>query len=118
MSRSQVHDIKNNFGQGLTPAHTGFSGGVSLVGPASGNHLRVYKIQINGPADQGSAAEIEVQDGSGSIMHTFPVKASGEASVDFGSRYLRFDTAVRFTRGTAIDDLVFGSVFYTENVNQ
>ncbi len=118
MSRAQVHDIKNNFGQGLTPAHTGFSGGVSLVGPASGRHLRVFKIVMNGPADQASAVEIELQDGTGAVMHTFPVAANGKSEVDFGSRHLRFNTAVRFTRGTGQDDLVFASVFFTENVNQ
>lgn len=117
MSRSIVHDLKNNFGQGLTVAHTEFSGAVSLVGPATGNHLRIYKVSVDGPVGQGAAAEIEMQDGTGAVLHTFPISTEGHSEIDLGSRFIKFDTAVRFTRGTAQNDAVFVSVFYQERAN-
>lgn len=117
MSRSIVHDLKNNFGQGLTTAHTSFSGSVSLAAPSAGFHLRVFKVAVDGPVGLGNAVEVQMNDDNGNSLHVFPVAAQGHAEIDLGSRFLRFDSAIGFTRATAQEDQVFVTVFYTEHVN-
>ena len=55
MSRANIHDIKNNFGQALASVNTNLSGAASLATPAAGNNLRVFKIRCVAPTDMVAA---------------------------------------------------------------
>lgn len=110
MSRSLVNDIKNNFGQPLASVHTNLSGGASLASPASGQHLRVFKVLCTAPIGMSSAQTIVLEDGFDTgVRHTFPVPVDGQSELNLGSRSLRFDTSVCLT---GPDENVLVTVFY------
>lgn len=101
MSRANIHDIKNNFGQSLVATHTNLSGAASLATPAAGEHLRVFKIVCVAPTDMVAAQTVQVTDGdAGAVLHTFAVPLLGESILDVGSRFLQFSNSVSFTGAT------------------
>lgn len=98
MSRANIHDIKNNFGQALVSVNTNLSGAASLATPAAGEHLRVFKILCVAPTDMVAAQTVQVTDSdTGAVLHTFAVPLLGESVLDLGSRFLQFDSSVSFT---------------------
>lgn len=112
MSRANIHDLKNNFGQSLTPCHTNLSGGASMVSPGASAHLRVFKVVCEAPTDMSAAQTVQIQDGtSGDIMHTFSVPLLGQSVLDLGSRSLQFDTSVHLT---GAEENVQVTIFYDE----
>lgn len=119
MSRANVHDIKNNFGNALTPASTLFSGNISLAAPSAGRHLRIFKVIATGPVNLGNDVELEMRDGSsGSVLHTFGFGAKDAPELDLGSRFIQIDSGIHFTRPAGgQQDEVYVSVFYKEQQN-
>ncbi len=100
MSRANIHDIKNNFGQSLISVHTNLSGAATLAVPDAEHSLRVFKIICVAPTDMAAAQTVQITDGTGAALHTFAVPTSGESVLDLGSRFLTFADSVNFTGAT------------------
>lgn len=114
MSRSLFHQFVDEFSDAFAFFSTTFSGDASLVVPGSGNTLRVYNVQIAGPASLAETTSVSIQDGSGDAVGTTYLGAGGLREFNFLGRFWPVTTALRVTRPNSHNHEITVNVWYRE----
>jgi len=103
MSRSILHDIKNEFSEPFDVLFSDLASGgtvATLAAPASGNHLRVYRMTIHGPSTLSATHTCAVYDGATQIA-TLYLPAGGVREIDLLGRYWKVESHLQLDRLSA-----------------
>jgi hypothetical protein len=98
MSRGTVHHLVNELGGGIQFLNTSVTADESILSPATGKHLRVYEVILDGPSAMASDTGAAIRDGTADPINIAYFPASGRRHLDFQGRYWQVDTSLRITR--------------------
>lgn len=111
-SRTARLELKEFFGGPVQTYVSEFSGAASLVSPATGNTLRVFKIVLSAPSGNANTVGAEIRDGA-DLRALVYVPAGGVREVGLDGRHLAVTESLRLTRSDN-DDLLAVTAFYKE----
>lgn len=103
-ARAARHELKEFFGGPVQTWASAFSATASLVSPTTGQHLRVYSVELMAPGSNANEIEATVQDGATVRAHLY-IPAGGIRKLRFDGRYLKVDTSLRVVHQGTVEQL-------------